>query len=357
MKPSDLYQQQIQAGAIQSDAAQAAALVHFDQVHQQVLQAENRSWLQRLRSQKPPKGLYLRGGVGTGKTLLMDMFYRSLPECLGKRIHFHRFMQSVHEQKSAIKDQQRPLKIIAESLTKKHRVLCLDEFAVTDITDAMILYGLLDALFSSGITLITTSNIPQVDLYKGQLQRDRFLPAIELLKIHTLEIEVDSGNDYRMAYLQNDSIYHQPLNDAAEQAMETCFENLAGMFDESKTAIKIGGRDVAVIATGSGVVWFEFSILCQGNRSKVDYIELSKRFHTLLLSKVPVLDDMENDATRRFIELIDELYDRGVNLILSAAATPESLYTGARLAMPFQRTVSRLQEMSSTEYLSRPHLP
>ena len=334
MRPSELYHQQVENGAIHNDPAQITALAHFDQIHQEILEAENRNWLQRLRSRTPPRGLYLRGGVGTGKTLLMDMFYRCLPEGLGKRIHFHRFMQSVHEQKSRIKDKQHPLRIIVENLAKKHRVLCLDEFAVTDITDAMILYGLLDALFSD-MTLVTTSNIPQVDLYKGQLQRDRFLPAIELLKIHTLEIEVDSGNDYRTAYLQNDSIYHSPLDSAAERALKACFENLAGLYEESKTGIRVSGRDVAVIATGSGVAWFEFQILCQGNRSKVDYIELSKRFHTLILSQIPILDDMENDATRRFIELVDELYDRGVNLILSAAAMPEGLYTGTRLAEPF----------------------
>ena len=357
MTPSSLYKSEVALGNIKTDEAQVAALIHFDQIHKELLSAQNRSWWKRFTTNVPPKGLYLRGGVGTGKTLLMDMFFRALPTGMAKRVHFHRFMQSIHEQKNDIKDQQNPLSIIVDDLASKHQVLCLDEFAVTDITDAMIMYGLLDALFKNGITLITTSNISQTDLYKNQLQRDRFLPAIDLLQQHTTEIEVDSGNDYRMAFLQSDSIYHYPLDAESEEDLRECFNNLAGIGEESKHHLTVGGRDIAVVETGSGVVWFTFSVLCEGNRSKVDYIELSKRFHTLLLSDIPVMNDLENDAARRFIELVDELYDRGVNFIVSAAAPPEQIYLGNRLHEPFKRTISRLQEMSSTEYLSRPHIP
>ena len=357
MKPSSLYQHEVDSGAITPDSAQIAALEHLDLLFDQVNLARDQSWFKRLIRKAQPTGLYMWGGVGTGKTLLMDILFQALPEGTARRIHFHRFMQSVHEQKNQVKDQQNPLHIVARTLSHKHRVLCLDEFSVTDITDAMILYGLLNALFDQGVTLVTTSNIPRRDLYKDGLQRSRFVPAIELLEQYTSEIHVDAGNDYRMAFLQNDSIYHTPLGPATEEELKTAFARLAGHFEESKTEIELSGRPVPVIATGSGVVWFKFADLCEGHRSKVDYIELSKRFHTILLSNIPRMDDASNDPARRFIELIDELYDRGVNLIVSAAEQPGALYSGKRLQMPFERTVSRLQEMASIEYLARPHLP
>lgn len=357
MTPSSQYQAEIDAEEIQEDPSQRAALVHFDRLHRQILESLNRGWFKKLRRTPAPRGIYLWGGVGTGKTLLMDIFFSALPEGVARRIHFHRFMQFVHDTKSKVHDQQNPLRLVAGDLARKHRVLCLDEFAVSDITDAMILYGLLDALFDDGVTLVTTSNIPQINLYKDGLQRDRFLPAINLLQSYTQEIYVDSGNDYRMAYLQDDSIYHSPLNHESQQALTDCFLRLAGHHEDSKTSIEINGRQVPVVATGSGVIWFEFESLCEGHRSKMDYIELSKRFHTLILANIPLLDDFRKDASRRLIELVDELYDRGVNLIVSAATNAESLYTGKSLSLPFRRTASRLQEMSSIEYLARPHLP
>ena len=357
MTPSALYQEEICAGEIQDDASQRNALNHFDRLHKEIIESLNRSWFQKLKRSPVPKGLYVWGGVGTGKTLLMDIFYSALPEGVGRRIHFHRFMQFVHDKKSQVHDQQNPLRVIAGNIARKHRVLCLDEFAVTDITDAMILYGLLDALFDDGVTLVTTSNIPQSDLYQNGLQRDRFLPAIGLLQTHTEEIHVDSGNDYRMAYLQEDSMYHSPLNQSSSRALAACFKQLAGHHEDSKSSIEINGREVPVVATGSGVVWFDFDVLCEGHRSRMDYIELSRRFHTLLLANVPQLNDLRKDATRRLIELVDELYDRGVNLIVSAAVSADSLYSGNSLSQPFTRTVSRLKEMASLEYLARPHLP
>lgn len=362
MTPTALYQAAVDAGEIAPDQAQQAALPHFDAIQKQIIKHQERKWFDKLwfdqlKPKTPVRGLYLWGGVGTGKTLLMDMFYRSLPNGIGRRIHCHRFMQSIHEQKHHVRAQQQPLKIIATALANKHRVLCLDEFAVTDITDAMILYGLLVALFAQGVTLITTSNIQQHNLYLKGLQRARFLPAIELLKQYTDELEVDSGNDYRMAFLQQESIYLTPVNDHSEQTLATSFKHLAGHYEASKSTLDINDRRVAVRATGSGVVWFDFASLCESNRSKADYIELSRRFHTVLLSAIPQLDDLKNDAARRLIELIDELYDRGVNLIVSAETAPDTLYTGNRLRQQFQRTISRFQEMASPEYLARPHLP
>ena len=356
--PSDLYQAEVANGEISPDPSQEDALKHFDQIQTALLAPDKRSWMDRLKNRRDTvRGLYLWGGVGTGKTLLMDMFYESLPKGMAKRVHFHRFMQSIHEQKHGLRDQQYPLKELAGNLATKHRVLCLDEFAVTDITDAMILYGLLEALFERHVVLITTSNIQQHNLYRKGLQRDRFLPAIELLKIHTDEVEVDSGNDYRMAFLQNEKIYLTPVNAQTDASLATSFGHLAGHFEDSKSSLDLNGRQVTCRATGSGVVWFDFDALCEGHRSKVDYIEISRRFHTVLLSGIPHLDDTSNDPTRRFIELVDELYDRGVNLMVSADSLPDTLYSGNRLSMEFQRTISRLQEMSSSEYLARPHLP
>lgn len=355
--PSAHYQAEVDAGNISQDTAQLTALVALDSLFDALSRHRDQGFFSRFRTPVTPTGLYLWGGVGTGKTLLMDMFYRALPAGMARRVHFHRFMQWVHDERREIRDQQNPLGIIVDKLAARHRVLCLDEFAVTDITDAMILHGLLRALFGKGMTLITTSNIPRRDLYRDGLQRDRFQAAIELLEAHTTEINVDSGNDYRTAFLKDDSIYHTPIDRDAERALAACFERLSALHEESKTEIDIHGRKVEVVATGSGVVWFDFAVLCEGHRSKMDYIELSKRFHTLILANIPVLDDDQRDATRRLIELVDELYDRGVNLIVSAAAEPDRLYRGKKLAAPFERTISRFREMSSSEYLGRPHLP
>lgn len=355
--PSGLYQQDVEQCLIKSDPAQVAAMAHLDRLYHEITDMASVPWYKRWQRREAPKGLYLWGGVGTGKTLVMDFFHRTLPGGVAWRVHFHRFMLWVHQRRKAHGDRQNPLDLVAADISARHRVLCLDEFAVTDITDAMILYGLLKSLFAERVVLVTTSNIPTAELYRKGLQRDRFLPAITLLQENTQELHVDGGNDYRMAFLQQDSIYHTPLNEETEVEISEAFEHLAGVHERSKASIELAGREVPVVATGSGVAWFEFAVLCEGNRSKLDYIEIARRFHTVILANVPVLDNEKNDPARRFMELIDELYDRGVNLILSAATEPDTLYTGNRLAEPFRRTVSRLHEMSSTDYLARPHLP
>ena len=358
--PAKIYTDHVQAGTLREDPAQRAGIKALEAVYQTLQKRPKHpsSWFRQylLPSEPAVNGLYLWGGVGTGKTLLMDIFFQSLPAGLAKRIHFHRFMQSVHNQKHRIRHQSDPLKIIAGTLAGKHGVLCLDEFTVTDITDAMILSGLLRYLFEKNMILVATSNTAINQLYLGGLQRERFLCAINLLEKHTTQIRIDSGTDYRMAYLQKDGIYHTPADAKAHQLIRETFQQLAGMYEDSKQQITLSGRTVDVISTGSGVVWFDFQSLCMTNRSQADYIELSKRFHTVIISSIPTLDQDLDDPTRRFIELIDELYDRRVNLIVSASAPPESLYIGKRLAVPFQRTASRLREMSSSDYLADPHL-
>ena len=357
--PLKRYQRRIADGELRADRAQLVAVRQLNALHRAlvsggqkpglVMRLLGRRWVQR-------RGIYLWGGVGTGKTLLMDVFYRALPEGLGKRIHYHRFMKWVHDEKNHLHARQDPLAIIAAQLAAQHRVLCLDEFSVTDITDAMLLSGLLHHLFDNDVAVVTTSNTRPDDLYRDGLQRQRFLPAIELLKAQTRVIEVDGGSDYRMAYLESEALYHVPHDARATGALRQSFAGLEGNMGDEKDTLVLCGRPVPVIAAGRGTAWFSFAALCESNRSKLDYIELSKRFHTLMLSDIPVLDADREDSARRFIELVDELYDRGVNLMVSAARPPAGLYGGKRLRQPFKRTASRLREMGSRDYLARPHL-
>ena len=361
--PLKRYQRRIADGELRADRAQLVAVRQLNALHRalvsggqkpglvmgMVMRLVGRRWVQR-------RGIYLWGGVGTGKTLLMDVFYRALPEGLGKRIHYHRFMKWVHDEKNHLHARQDPLAIIAAQLAAQHRVLCLDEFSVTDITDAMLLSGLLHHLFDNDVAVVTTSNTRPDDLYRDGLQRQRFLPAIELLKAQTRVIEVDGGSDYRMAYLESEALYHVPHDARATGALRQSFAGLEGNMGDEKDALVLCGRPVPIIAAGRGTAWFSFAALCESNRSKLDYIELSKRFHTLMLSDIPVLDADREDSARRFIELVDELYDRGVNLMVSAARPPAGLYGGKRLRQPFKRTASRLREMGSRDYLARPHL-
>ena len=357
--PLKRYQRRVADGELRVDRAQLAAVRQLNALHRALIfDAHKPGFVARLLGHRwvQRRGIYLWGGVGTGKTLLMNIFYRALPEGLGRRIHYHRFMQWVHDEKSRIHGRQDPLATIAAQLAKRHRVLCLDEFSVTDITDAMILSGLLHHLLDNDVALVTTSNTRPDDLYRDGLQRRRFLPAIDLIKTRTRVVKVDGGNDYRMDYLRSEALYHVPHDARAVDALWQSFVGLEDNRGDQKDALVLCGREVAVIAAGRGTAWFGFDALCEGNRSKLDYIELSKRFHTVILSDIPVLDADREDAARRFIELVDELYDRGVNLIVSAARRPADLYVGKRLRQPFKRTASRLREMASPDYLARPHL-
>ena len=361
--PSSIYLQRVSEGTLSRDPGQLYALEHLDRLHGNVLESASsggpvsRLWSRLTASSREPiRGCYLWGGVGTGKSMLMDVFYDALGSRRADRTHFHRFMRTIHDRKNALGQVQDPLKIIAGEISDSWDVLCLDEFMVTDITDAMILAGLLKNLFASGCTLVTTSNTPISELYRDGLQRSRFLPAIELLIRNMEQVHVDQGQDYRMQYLQDDGIYHTPADDQAHGRMETTFKMLGSGADPAGGSVNVNDRDIDVIAKSQGVIWFEFDAICRTTRSSHDYIEIARQYHTVMLSAIPRMNDQDNDAARRFIELVDELYDRNVNLIVSSNSQAHQLYAGKRLEEPFQRTASRLVEMSSDSYLSRPHL-
>ncbi len=303
----------------------------------------------------PVKGLYLWGGVGRGKTFLMDLFFHTLAVPSKKRIHFHRMMHDVHARLALLNDVEDPLDAVAAQLADEARVLCFDEFFVNDIGDAMILGRLLQGLFQRGVTLITTSNIPPASLYADGLQRQRFLPAIELLEAHTKVLELDGGVDYRLALLQEAGTFLTPLGDAADRSLAQFFDRMAPARVEEGRILDINGRDFETRRCAKGVVWFDFAELCEKPRSQNDYIELARWYHTVVLSSVPALGKHNDDAARRFISLIDEFYDRRVKLVVSAAHNAHEIYQGERLAFEFQRTVSRLTEMQSTEYLHAAH--
>jgi cell division protein ZapE len=295
--------------------------------------------------------------VGRGKTWLMDGFFEGLPVAEKRRLHFHRFMHEVHARLKALPDVEDPLESVAAGFRERARVLCFDEFFVSDITDAMLLGRLFQHLFAQGMTLVATSNQPPDELYKDGLQRARFVPAIKLLKHHCQVLNVDGGTDYRLRHMQGLSLYHVPAGPTADAALTGMFEDLTGHQPARGEALLINDRPIPARRHADGVAWFDFAALCAGPRSTEDYIEIARSFHTLLLSGIPPLGPDQEDEARRFIALVDELYDRRVKLAASASAPLEGLYTGWRLGFEFQRARSRLQEMQSQAYLSQAHLP
>lgn len=303
------------------------------------------------------KGLYFWGGVGRGKTYLMDLFFESLPLDSKLRLHFHRFMQYVHSELTRLQGRVDPLVSVAEKLAGQYSVICLDEFFVKDITDAMLLAGLLDALFERGVVLVTTSNIQPSDLYKDGLQRTRFLPAIDLLEKHTDILNVDGGVDYRLRTLKKAELFHCPLDDSAYSSLQKSFDELAPEPGKPGEVIEILGRKLQSLMCADDIIWFDFQELCGGPRSQNDYIELARIYHAVLISNVPVMGVKTDDWARRFINLIDEFYDRNVKVIMSAEAPIDKLYKGGHLSFEFERTQSRLLEMQSHEYLAREHKP
>ncbi|WP_406829168.1 cell division protein ZapE [Microbulbifer sp. ARAS458-1] len=345
------------------DPAQRAAVEELQDLYQRLLAAHSSggflSGLRRLwkKDGAPETGLYFWGGVGRGKTYLMDAFYEALPFERKQRTHFHRFMREVHRQLKSLAGEKNPLEKVADRIAERARVLCFDEFFVSDITDAMILANLLEALFQRGVTLVATSNIIPEGLYKDGLQRARFLPAIDLLLEHTKVVNVDNGVDYRLRALEMAELYHHPLDADADASLARSFNSLMveGAEIREQVALDIEGRPIVASRVSDDVAWFEFSELCDGPRSQNDYIELAREFHTVLLANVPCFDERTESQARRFINLIDEFYDRCVNLVISAEEPAESLYGGRHLRFEFQRTVSRLQEMQSREYLARQH--
>lgn len=372
LAPLQKYRQDLESGGFSHDASQENAIIHLQNLYERLVAAEARdraemsektSLLGRLKKRfghkpeqiEPERGLYFWGGVGRGKTYLMDTFYESLPFDRKLRVHFHRFMQRVHKDLAELKSTENPLEIVADNFARDARVICFDEFFVSDIGDAMILATLLKALFSRGVTLVCTSNIVPDGLYKDGLQRARFLPAIALVNQHTLVVNVDGGVDYRLRTLEQAELYHSPLDAEAETSLAASYKALAMDCGTHGVSLSVNGRHLQARMRCDDVVWFEFKELCDGPRSQNDYIELAREFHAILISNVPVFNIAIEDQARRFINLVDEFYDRRVKLILSAAAPIYELYQGQRLRFEFDRTESRLLEMQSKDYLSAEH--
>lgn len=363
MTPLQKYQLDLQRPDFHFDEAQQAAVRHLQRLYDDFTKHEpvKPSLWQKLTGKTPAaqplKGLYFWGGVGRGKTYLVDTFYDCLPTTRKMRVHFHRFMHKVHDQLKLLAGEKNPLEKVADQFKSETDIICFDEFFVSDITDAMILGTLMQALFARGITLVATSNIEPDGLYRNGLQRARFLPAIALINQFTEVVNVDSGIDYRLRTLTQAEIYHSPLDVQAEDNLHSYFMALSTEPRQANATIDIAHRAVQFRREAEGIIWFEFSELCEKPRSQYDYMELSKIYHTLLMSNVKQMGQGNDDAARRFIALVDEFYERKVKLIISAAVPMEQLYSGGILSFEFRRCLSRLQEMQSHDYLALAHLP
>ena len=355
-----LYAQETAKRGFTADSAQLAAVVRLERLRAELAEAASAPLGKRLlrgltSSAAAPKGVYLWGGVGRGKTWLMDLFYSSLAQTSKRRTHFYRFMQEVHADLKRLKGQQSPLDGVADKIAKKARVICFDELFISDIADAMILGKLFEALLKRGVALVFTSNVRPKDLYKGGLQREQFLPTIALLEKHCDVVAVDGGVDYRLRQLTAAPIYLPSGAAGTQTKLEELFDDLSDEDVESGGTIAVNHRKIKVVRESENVIWFDFAALCEGPRSPADYVAIASEYQSVIIANVPVFDDSGDNAARRFISVIDEFYDRGVNVILSAAAAPADLYRGEKLKFEFQRTSSRLVEMQSKEYLARAH--
>ncbi|MCM5680995.1 cell division protein ZapE [Schlegelella sp. S2-27] len=354
MTVTELYEQMLKARGYRSDPAQQRAIEALQRCYEEWLdyKARRSNAITKLLRHPPlPRGVYMYGGVGRGKSFLMDCFFNAVPLQRKTRLHFHEFMREVHRELADLKGTVNPLDELGKRIARKHRLICFDEFHVADVTDAMILHRLLKALFDNRVSIVTTSNFHPDELYPHGLHRDRILPAIELLKDGLEIINVDNGTDYRRRTLEQVTLYHTPLGTAADAAMEQAFEQLAEVRDDDPV-LHIEHREIHARRRAGGVVWFDFQTLCGGPRSQNDYLELATQFHTLLLSNVPRMPPRLASEARRFTWLVDVLYDRRVKLIMSSEVPAEQLYTEGPLAHEFPRTVSRLHEMQSKEFLS-----
>ncbi|GGW70149.1 cell division protein ZapE [Alishewanella tabrizica] len=364
MTPLQKYQQDLTRADFHHDAAQENAVKQlqrlFDEFVSRPPAAKPGFWQKitgKLPAQTPLLGLYFWGGVGRGKTYLVDTFYECLPTTRKMRVHFHRFMHRIHEELALQKGVSDPLEKIADKFKAETDIICFDEFFVSDITDAMILGTLMQALFARGITLVATSNIEPDGLYRNGLQRARFLPAIALIKQNTHVVNVDSGIDYRLRTLEQAEIYHYPLDAKADENLQQYFMALSVEPRQVNAVIEVSHRKLQTRAEADGIVWFTFNELCETARSQYDYMELSRCYHTVLLADVRPMGQQNDDVARRFIALVDEFYERHVKLIISAAVPLEQLYQGGLLSFEFRRCLSRLQEMQSHAYLASEHLP
>ena len=368
LSPINKYKQDLTRDDFLFDAAQENAVIHLQRLYddlqskplavsgfKKVLSRWKKVYKQE--EQQPIKGLYFWGGVGRGKTYLVDTFFDSLPFNNKMRVHFHRFMHRVHQELKGLSGQSDPLKIIAKKFADETQIICFDEFFVSDITDAMILGTLFEELFAHNVTLVATSNIIPDELYRNGLQRERFLPAIKLINKHTLIVNVDSGVDYRLRTLEQAEIFHYPLDAQADENLKHYFKQLSTEEGKAGQSIEIHNRPLETVLVSDGVVYFDFSVLCESARSQGDYMEISQIYHTVLMANVKEMGPDSDDTTRRFIALVDEFYERNVKLIMSAELPLDDLYSGGRLAFEFKRCLSRLQEMQSHDYLASEHLP
>lgn len=359
MSPLQRYQEALTGPDFHRDPAQETAVRALDDLYRRLTAPRKSGWVGRFLDQPkgPIRGLYLWGGVGRGKTYLMDVFFDALPFDEKLRLHFHRFMQLVHQRMHAIGGGEDPLESIAGQFSQQARVLCLDEMHINDIGDAAIIYKLLKGLFSRGMTLVTTSNRIPKELGADPILRQSFAQAVRLLETHTDVLNVDGGTDYRLRSLEKAATWRHPLDEASAAALERAFTDCAGAIHPNPAYILINERKIAVHRWTDGVVWFDFNVICGVPRARTDLIEIARYFHTALIGGIPQLTDSHNDLARRFTHLIDEFYDRNVKVLASCSVPVETLYVGKELAFEYQRTVSRLQEMQTLEYLSREHLP
>jgi cell division protein ZapE len=355
-----MYSAEIAKRRFSSDAAQLEAIKHLERLRVELTEAAAAPLGKRLvRSLTggggAPRGVYLWGGVGRGKTWLMDLFFASLHIAAKRRTHFYRFMQEVHADLKRLKGMQSPLDGVADKIAKKSRLICFDELFVSDIADAMILANLFTALLKRGVALVFTSNVKPKDLYKNGLQRDRFVPTIALLEKSCEIVHIEGGADYRLRQLTAAPIY-LPSGDAATHAkLSELFDDLSDEDVETDHDISVNHRKIRVVRESENVIWFEFAALCEGPRSPADYIAIASEYQSVIIANVPVFSVESDNSARRFISVIDEFYDRGVKVIISAAAAPHELYKGEKVKFEFQRTASRLVEMQSEEYLARAH--
>lgn len=356
----DAYMALLDSRGYVADAAQMTAAKALQALYTNLLSFKvNRgSTFKRLLSPpRPPKGVYFWGGVGRGKSFLMDCFYESVPYRRKKRLHFHAFMQQIHRDLDRYKGEPDPMLKVAEQVAREVRLLCFDEFHVSDIADAMILGRLMEGLFRQGVIVVMTSNYPPQLLYPNGLHRESFLPTIALLQQHLDVFEVEAGIDYRLRALEQVEIYHHPADAAAEAKMLDYFRMVAGEEGEEGGRIEVLGRQIETLRRGHGVIWFDFRTLCGGPRSQNDYLEISRSYHTVLLSRIPRMSLHQASEARRFTWLVDVFYDHKVKLIATADCAADDLYTEGTQASEFKRTVSRLTEMNSREYLALPHIP
>ncbi|MBD1577215.1 MULTISPECIES: cell division protein ZapE [Vibrio] len=365
MTPKQKYQYDLEHCGYQHDSAQQFAVDKLDVLYHQLLEyvsspVKKPNFFAKILGQAPkvlpPQGLYFWGGVGRGKTYLMDLFFDALPHSKKSRMHFHRFMLRVHDELGSLQNTSDPLEVVADRLKQEADIICFDEFFVSDITDAMILGTLFQALFARNMVLVATSNIPPKDLYRNGLQRARFLPAIELIEKNCIEVNVDSGVDYRLRTLQQAEIYHYPLDNQAAHNLNHYYLQLSRDECQQVQSIEVNHRNIEVMGVCDGVLLISFEQLCESARSQSDYIEISRLYHTVLVAGVKQMSRNNDDAARRFIAMVDEFYDRNVTLIISAEVKLEDLYLQGQLEFEFRRCQSRLVEMQSVDYLANEHL-